>query len=350
MATSAAATAASIANTAPDVPAAMTGVVDARVRATASRPAGVAPCLPAVASTSAVATSRAEAGHAGDWSMSLTLRSGPFGPCPAIHRARRGAAQTAHRNCSILEDVTISQPAAAPRLSRADGSPLRILVVDDEASLTDLLSMALRYEGWDVKSANGGQEALATAREWKPDAMVLDVMMPDLDGLQVLGRLRQNNDDTPVLFLTAKDSVEDRVTGLTAGGDDYVTKPFSLEEVVARLRGLIRRSQISISEAGDSRIVVGDLVLDEESYEVSRAGRPIELTATEFELLRFLMRNPRRVLSKAQILDRVWSYDFGGKSSVVEIYISYLRKKIDAGETPMIHTVRGVGYVIKPTS
>jgi two-component system OmpR family response regulator len=161
----------------------------------------------------------------------------------------------------------------------------------------------------------------------------------------VLGRLRQNNDDTPVLFLTAKDSVEDRVTGLTAGGDDYVTKPFSLEEVVARLRGLIRRSQISVSEAGDSRIVVGDLVLDEESYEVSRAGRSIELTATEFELLRFLMRNPRRVLSKAQ-----WSYDFGGKSSVVEIYISYLRKKIDAGETPMIHTVRGVGYVIKPTS
>ncbi|KQS14439.1 two-component system response regulator [Curtobacterium sp. Leaf183] len=248
--------------------------------------------------------------------------------------------------------MTISQQQqqTAPRLTRADGSPLRILVVDDEASLTDLLSMALRYEGWDVTSANGGQDALTKAREFKPDAMVLDVMMPDLDGLQVLGRLRQNNDDTPVLFLTAKDSVEDRVTGLTAGGDDYVTKPFSLEEVVARLRGLIRRSQISVSEAGDSRIVVGDLVLDEESYEVSRAGRPIELTATEFELLRFLMRNPRRVLSKAQILDRVWSYDFGGKSSVVEIYISYLRKKIDAGEQPMIHTVRGVGYVIKPIS
>jgi two-component system OmpR family response regulator len=258
----------------------------------------------------------------------------------SIHRTLRVAPQRTHRNFSILEDVTISQPAAAPRLTRTDGTPLRILVVDDEASLTDLLSMALRYEGW----------ALTTAREFKPDAMVLDVMMPDLDGLQVLSRLRQNNDDTPVLFLTAKDSVEDRVTGLTAGGDDYVTKPFSLEEVVARLRGLIRRSQISISEAGDSRIVVGDLVLDEESYEVHRAGRPIELTATEFELLRFLMRNPRRVLSKAQILDRVWSYDFGGKSSVVEIYISYLRKKIDAGETPMIHTVRGVGYVIKPTS
>ena len=271
-------------------------------------------------------------------------------PCRIIHRRHFGPSQTLHRKLSILEDVTISQPSAAPRLTRADGSPLRILVVDDEASLTDLLSMALRYEGWDVTSANGGQDALAKAREFKPDAMVLDVMMPDLDGLQVLSRLRQNNDDTPVLFLTAKDSVEDRVTGLTAGGDDYVTKPFSLEEVVARLRGLIRRSQISVSEAGDSRIVVGDLVLDEESYEVSRAGRSIELTATEFELLRFLMRNPRRVLSKAQILDRVWSYDFGGKSSVVEIYISYLRKKIDAGEQPMIHTVRGVGYVIKPVS
>jgi two-component system OmpR family response regulator len=179
---------------------------------------------------------------------------------------------------------------------------------------------------------------------------VLDWMLPDIDGIQVLGRLRAGGDDTPILFLTAKDSVEDRVSGLTAGGDDYVTKPFSLEEVVARLRGLIRRSASAVSEAGDSRIVVGDLVLDEESYEVHRGDREVELTATEFELLRFLMRNPRRVLSKAQILDRVWSYDFGGKSSVVEIYISYLRKKIDAGEEAMIHTVRGVGYVIKPTS
>jgi two-component system OmpR family response regulator len=267
-----------------------------------------------------------------------------------IHRANWAVPQSAHRELSILGRVTTSQPSAPPRLTRADGSPLRILVVDDEASLTDLLTMALRYEGWDVRSANGGQEALAKAREFRPDAMVLDVMMPDLDGLQVLSRLRQDDDETPVLFLTAKDAVEDRVTGLTAGGDDYVTKPFSLEEVVARLRGLVRRSQISVSEAGDPRIVVGDLVLDEESYEVSRAGRSIELTATEFELLRFLMRNPRRVLSKAQILDRVWSYDFGGKSSVVEIYISYLRKKIDAGEQPMIHTVRGVGYVIKPTA
>ena len=262
------------------------------------------------------------------------------------------APQPSHRNPSILGKVTTTTPAtaAAPRLTRPDGSPLRVLVVDDETSLTDLLSMALRYEGWDVKAASDGQGALALAREFQPDAIVLDWMLPDIDGIQVLGRLRAGGDDTPILFLTAKDSVEDRVSGLTAGGDDYVTKPFSLEEVVARLRGLIRRSASAVSEAGDSRIVVGDLVRDEESYEVHRGGREVELTATEFELLRFLMRNPRRVLSKAQILDRVWSYDFGGKSSVVEIYISYLRKKIDAGEEAMIHTVRGVGYVIKPTS
>jgi len=243
--------------------------------------------------------------------------------------------------------TTTTNPAAT--LTRPDGSPLRVLVVDDEHSLTDLLSMALRYEGYDVKAAADGQGALATARDFEPDAVVLDWMLPDIDGMQVLTRLRGQGNDVPVLFLTAKDAVEDRVAGLTAGGDDYVTKPFSLEEVVARLRGLLRRSA-AVSEHGDSRIVVGDLVLDEDSYEVARAGREIELTATEFELLRFLMRNPRRVLSKAQILDRVWSYDFGGRSSVVEIYISYLRKKIDAGEQPMIHTVRGVGYVIKPTS
>jgi two-component system OmpR family response regulator len=174
-------------------------------------------------------------------------------------------------------------------------------------------------------------------------------MLPDIDGLQVLKRLRADGQDTPVLFLTAKDALDDRIAGLTAGGDDYVTKPFSLEELVARLRGLIRRSSIVIADSSDPLLRVGDLVLDEESYEVRRDGRLIELTATEFELLRFLMRNPRRVMSKAQILDRVWSYDFGGRSSIVEIYISYLRKKIDAGAEAMIHTVRGVGYMIKAT-
>ncbi len=172
-------------------------------------------------------------------------------------------------------------------------------------------------------------------------------MLPDLDGLQVLSRLRADAEDIPVLFLTAKDSLDDRLAGLTAGGDDYVTKPFSLEEVVARLRGLIRRSTLVVSDSVDPVIRVGDLTLDEDSHEVARAGDPIELTATEFELLRYLMRNPRRVLSKLQILDRVWSYDFCGKSSVVEIYISYLRRKIDAGRNPMIHTVRGSGYMLK---
>ena len=240
-------------------------------------------------------------------------------------------------------------PAAAPvRLTRADGSPIRAVVVDDEESLTDLLGMALRYEGWDIRTAADGQRALSVIREFKPDVVILDVMLPDIDGLTVLTRLRAEGDQVPVLFLTAKDAVDDRVAGLTVGGDDYVTKPFSLEELVARLRALLRRSALLASTGPDPIIRVGDLVLDEESYEVQRAGTTVELTATEFELLRFLMRNPRRVLSKAQILDRVWSYDFGGRSSVVELYISYLRKKIDSLGPQMIHTVRGFGYVIKP--
>jgi two-component system, OmpR family, response regulator len=237
-------------------------------------------------------------------------------------------------------------PASA-RFRRLDGSPVRVVVVDDEASLTDLLSMALRYEGWDVRTAADGHTALSLVREFRPDVVVLDIMLPDLDGMRVLSRMRSDGTDVPVLFLTAKDSLDDRVAGLTAGGDDYVTKPFSLEELVARLRGLIRRSASVVSEAINPILQVGDLVLNEESYEVRRGDRQIELTATEFELLRFLMRNPRRVMSRMQILDRVWSYDFGGRSSVVEIYISYLRKKIDAGEIPMIRTVRGVGYMIK---
>lgn len=243
-------------------------------------------------------------------------------------------------------DAPAPSEAIAP-LMRADGTPVRVLVVDDERSLTDLLKMSLRYEGWDVRTASDGRTAIAAAREFRPDAIVLDIMLPDIDGLEVLKRVRADGSEVPVLFLTAKDSLDDRIAGLTAGGDDYVTKPFSLEEVIARLRALIRRSSFGISQAHDPVIRVGDLVLNEDSYEVSRAGDPIELTATEFELLRFLMRNPRRVLSKAQILDRVWSYEYDGKASVVEIYISYLRKKIDAGRDPMIHTVRGAGYMIK---
>ena len=233
------------------------------------------------------------------------------------------------------------------RLTRPDGSPVRVLVVDDEQSLTELLAMALKYEGWEIKTAGDGQKALATAREFRPDAVVLDIMLPDIDGLQVLQRMRADGNDVPVLFLTAKDGLDDRIAGLTAGGDDYVTKPFSLEEVVARLRGLIRRSALTINADENPVISVGDLTLDEDSHEVYRAGRAIELTATEFELLRYMMRNPKRVLSKTQILDRVWDYDFGGKSSVVEIYISYLRKKVDAEGSAMIHTVRGAGYMLK---
>ncbi|MFI5805690.1 response regulator transcription factor [Streptomyces sp. NPDC051561] len=233
---------------------------------------------------------------------------------------------------------------------------VRVLVVDDEAPLAELLCMALRYEGWQTRSAADGAAAVRGAREFRPDAVVLDVMLPDMDGLAVLRRVREDLPDVPVLFLTAKDAVEDRIAGLTAGGDDYVTKPFSLEEVVARLRGLIRRSAgvagarggAGASVRSASELVVGDLRLDEDSHEVWRAEEEIRLTATEFELLRFLMRNPKRVLSKAQILDRVWNYDFGGQANVVELYISYLRKKIDAGRTPMIHTRRGAGYLIKP--
>jgi len=224
---------------------------------------------------------------------------------------------------------------------------IKVLVVDDEATLADVVSMALRYEGWEARTAGNGREALRIARDFRPDIAVLDIMLPDLDGLEVLRRLRAEVPDLPVLFLTAKDAVEDRIAGLTAGGDDYVTKPFSLQEVVVRLRGLLRRSKL-LTPRTDAVLVVGDLTLDEDSREVHRGGDPILLTATEFDLLRYLMTNPKRVLSKAQILDRVWHYDFGGQANVVELYISYLRKKIDAGRSPMIHTMRGAGYVLKP--
>ena len=238
--------------------------------------------------------------------------------------------------------------SAAQRVvrGRADGSPIWFLVVDDEAVLAEMVSLALRYEGWTIGTAADGASAVATARELRPDAVVLDVMLPDMSGLDVLRTLRENSPGLPVLLLTAKDAVEDRIAGLTAGGDDYVTKPFSIEEVVLRLRALLRRTGIS-AEDNSAQIVVGDLILDEDSHEVSRGGEPIVLTSTEFELLRYLMRNPKRVLSKAQILDRVWSYDFGGRSNIVELYISYLRKKIDSGREPMIHTLRGAGYVLK---
>jgi two-component system OmpR family response regulator len=242
-------------------------------------------------------------------------------------------------------------PGVAERIvmRRADGNPISVLVVDDEAVLAEMVSMALRYEGWNITTAADGNAAIASAKTARPDAVVLDVMLPDMSGLEVLRKLREQNPHLPVLLLTAKDAVEDRIAGLTAGGDDYVTKPFSIEEVVLRLRALLRRTGVTTEDSG-AQIVVGDLVLDEDSHEVRRAGDIIALTSTEFELLRFMMRNAKRVLSKAQILDRVWSYDFGGRSNIVELYISYLRKKIDNGRAPMIHTLRGAGYVLKPAA
>ena len=251
------------------------------------------------------------------------------------------------RACENCRVTDLRQP---PALVRADGARIRALVVDDEESLADLLSMALRYEGWEVATAGLGLRAIALRREFRPDIIVLDVMLPDIDGIAVLRRLRAAGYTGPVLFLSAKDAVRDRIAGLTASGDDYVTKPFSLEEVVARLRGLLRRSDLVFTPTEDPELQVGDLVLNEESVEVRRAGATVDLTATEFELLRYLMRNPRRVLSKAQILDHVWSYDFAGRSSIVELYISYLRKKIDTLGPPMIHTVRGIGYAIRPAA
>jgi len=249
--------------------------------------------------------------------------------------------------------ITSTDPTRAPAtrsgqppLVRPDRTAVRVLVVDDEPNLTDLLGMALRYEGWEVADAATGQNALRTVREFRPDVVVLDWMLPDLDGPEVLRRIREFSPGLPVLFLTARDAVADRIAGLTAGGDDYVTKPFSLEEVVARLRALLRRTSITAVSA-ESLLRVGDLTLDEDSREVWRGEDEITLTATEFELLRYLMRNPRRVLSKAQILDRVWNYDFCGQANVVELYISYLRRKIDTGRAPMIHTMRGAGYVLK---
>ncbi|NEB19542.1 response regulator transcription factor [Streptomyces coelicoflavus] len=233
-------------------------------------------------------------------------------------------------------------------LTRADGTPVRVLVVDDEPDLAEVVTGALRYEGWDVRAAASADAAVREARAFRPDAVVLDIMLPDRDGLSVLRDLRAEQPHVCVLFLTARDAVEDRITGITAGGDDYVTKPFSLGELVARLRGLLRRAGMTRERATDSLLVVGDLELDEDAHEVTRGGDLIDLSPTEFQLLRCLMRHARQVLSKTQLLDLVWSYDFGGGAHVVELYISYLRKKIDSGRAPMIHTVRGAGYVLKP--
>jgi two-component system OmpR family response regulator len=229
--------------------------------------------------------------------------------------------------------------------SAAPNERARVLVVDDEAYITDLVATALRYEGFEVASAANGRDALSLVESFRPELIVLDVMLPDVDGFDVQRKLVDRGRRVPVLFLTARDATEDKVRGLTIGGDDYVTKPFSLEELVARIRAILRRSRGS--GPAPERLQFADLEMDEESHEVWRQGDVVDLTATEFNLLRFLLSNPRRVLSKSQILDHVWNYDFGGDSSIVETYISYLRKKVDGHEPRLIHTVRGVGYVLR---
>ena len=226
------------------------------------------------------------------------------------------------------------------------GSPSRrVLVVDDEASIVDAVATALRYEGFDVLEALGGRAGLALAQSEQPDLIVLDVMLPDVDGFEVARRVRADGLATPILFLTARDALDDKVEGFSSGADDYVTKPFSLAEVVMRVRAILQRT--APADRGTQQLTFADVVLDSDTREVWRAGEPIELTATEFNLLQFFMLNPRRVLSKPQILDHVWHYDFDGDSNILETYISYVRKKLNRHGPPLIHTVRLVGYVLR---
>ncbi len=218
----------------------------------------------------------------------------------------------------------------------------RVLVVDDEPNIVEVVAMALRFQGFAVETASNGREAIAAVTSFKPHLMVLDVMLPDIEGFEVANRLGAQRAGVPIIFLTARDSTEDKVRGLSGGGDDYMTKPFSLEELVARIRTILRRT--GQAGADSAQLVFGDLEMDEEAREVRRGGVTIDLTATEYRLLRYLMLNPRRVMTRSQLLDHVWDYDFGGDGRVLETYISYLRKKLDAHGPPLIRTVRGVGY------
>jgi two-component system OmpR family response regulator len=221
----------------------------------------------------------------------------------------------------------------------------KLLVVEDDANILELLSASLRFAGFDVSTATSGSAAVSVARESQPDLVVLDVMLPDLDGFEVIRLMREGGTRTPVVFLTARDGTDDKIRGLTLGGDDYVTKPFSLEELTARIRAVLRRT--TVGDESPSRLVFADLELDEETHEVYRAGQRVQLSPTEFKLLRYLMLNANRVLSKAQILDHVWKYDFRGDDNIVESYISYLRRKVDNVQPRLIHTLRGVGYVLR---
>jgi len=234
-------------------------------------------------------------------------------------------------------------PAHQPPRSR-DGE-LRVLVVDDDQNIADVLSMALRYEDFAVQTAGSGREALQQAEAFRPHLIVLDVMLPDFDGFEVAKRLDERRAEIPILFLTARDTTEDKVRGLTLGGDDYVTKPFSVEEIIARIRTILRRA--GIAQEDGRRLSFADLELDDDTREVTRGGQLIELTDTEYRLLRYLMLHPRRVLTRAQILDQVWEYDFGGDARVLETYISYLRRKLELNGPRLIHTVRGVGYALR---
>ena len=225
----------------------------------------------------------------------------------------------------------------------------KLLVVDDEPDIVELLSASLKYHGYDVASATSGRQAMEEARRFRPDMILLDVMMPELDGFDVLRRLRGEGTRTPVLFLTARDATEDKIKGLTLGGDDYVTKPFSLSEILARIQAVLRRANDPAGGASSmsARLPFADIELDDDTHEVFKAGQEVPLSPTEFKLLRYFMTNPGRVLSKAQILDHVWQYDFGGDAGVVESYVSYLRKKIDTTEPRLLHTLRGVGYSLR---
>lgn len=223
----------------------------------------------------------------------------------------------------------------------------RVLVVDDEPNIVELLTVSLKFQGFEVATATSGDEALEVAQEFHPDAFILDVMMPGMDGFELLPKLRAVGLDGPVLYLTAKDALEHRIHGLTIGADDYVTKPFSLEEVITRLRVILRRGSHVEESQDDATLTYADLTLNDDTHEVTKAGQVVELSPTEFNLLRYLMINAEVVLSKAKILDNVWHYDFGGDGNVVESYISYLRRKVDTTEMPLIHTVRGVGYVLR---
>jgi two-component system OmpR family response regulator len=222
----------------------------------------------------------------------------------------------------------------------------RVLVVDDEPNIVDVVTMALRFQGFAVDSAATGADAIAAVTRFRPDLIVLDVMLPDMEGFDVAQRLGAQHNRVPIIYLTARDATEDKIRGLTLGGDDYVTKPFSLEELVARIRSIMRRAGLAEPESG--RLTFEDVELDEETHEVTRAGEPVDLTATEYRLLRYLLLNPRRVLTRAQLLEHVWDYDFGGDARVLETYVSYLRKKLDVHGPSLIQTVRGVGYALRP--